>query len=719
MRFKSNYELEQIYVGQIVLNEIAKKTVDYIKQVVADKELPFNNIFGNKLRIKIPFKPLEEYSEYQDLLKIASSVKGFDSIDLKRKEIVRKIKLNPEYGMGEEKKQYIGIGKILAASKLPEERRKHILDWFAYFAPTLSESKDYSIVISRSPIDILRMGEIGTTGHCHEQGGSYFHCAIQEAKNGGPIAFVVKTTELNNYSEESFQYDEFFKDKERDVYGTYAISRLRIRRIAKESNLNVNFAVPETSVYGEQFGGFYESVKEFLMKKQESNFDLDQFIKDIENGEYVYTGGSYTDTDLNRLLNKMFDFKFKSQIDHYKEDALEEPDNYEHMDIPPSEDDLIREMEDRLNAYENNYDFDYFRPSFYVDSHMEDNRNFDIYYGYSAILSIDLTELNLDINYTIDINLDEHDIGILEDYDPNSKEVYNSRLPRGIDSELGLKLQQFFKILKISDKSGFVKSDLIKEITLVNNYNRSNLTFVCKAEEEISYDATDYDVFLRDLSEYDHYNEHEKLLNGIKVALAKSGLSKIDIPYASEEELEQELKYSELDSDKNEIKFDQFSIILTHDALEKYFLPKLGKPEVIEKHLKAANINFELDYSYKISVLLKKYIDEHFKPSTDDDNQMTFKSFYEAFFNNDLRDYDITLLTTSTQYMGHVFETLFNVNIKYDGFLTKPLKELLLFLDDSVDVIKQMVEYIYYYYCLEYRNHYVDNLHRIYGKWLE
>ena len=57
----------------------------------------------------------------------------------------------------------------------------------------------YSIVLSRHPIDVLRMSDISNIRSCHSEGSEYFHCALAEAKGHGPIAYLVKTEDLENH----------------------------------------------------------------------------------------------------------------------------------------------------------------------------------------------------------------------------------------------------------------------------------------------------------------------------------------------------------------------------------------------------------------------------------------------------------------------------------------------------------------------------------------
>jgi hypothetical protein len=56
---------------------------------------------------------------------------------------------------------------------------------------------DHHIILSRHPIDVLRMSDIGNIQSCHSEGSSHFQCAVAEAKGHGPIAYLVTQAELN------------------------------------------------------------------------------------------------------------------------------------------------------------------------------------------------------------------------------------------------------------------------------------------------------------------------------------------------------------------------------------------------------------------------------------------------------------------------------------------------------------------------------------------
>ena len=58
-------------------------------------------------------------------------------------------------------------------------------------------SENMHVILSRHPIDVLRMSDISNISSCHSEGHEYFHCAKHEAKGHGPIAYAVTEAELN------------------------------------------------------------------------------------------------------------------------------------------------------------------------------------------------------------------------------------------------------------------------------------------------------------------------------------------------------------------------------------------------------------------------------------------------------------------------------------------------------------------------------------------
>lgn len=99
------------------------------------------------------------------------------------------------------------------------------------------------IVVSRVPIDILRMSDHKKNGvdiwtSCHSPPGDgrnseMFSHAVEEAKSGGAIAYLVNKQELQEWlKEHDLQDPELFADEEREQGGIVPIARVKIKRLA-------------------------------------------------------------------------------------------------------------------------------------------------------------------------------------------------------------------------------------------------------------------------------------------------------------------------------------------------------------------------------------------------------------------------------------------------------------------------------------------------------
>ena len=56
-----------------------------------------------------------------------------------------------------------------------------------------AEQEIYSVIVSRHPVDVLRMSDFADMSSCHSVGGAYYQCAISEARNQGMIAYVAES----------------------------------------------------------------------------------------------------------------------------------------------------------------------------------------------------------------------------------------------------------------------------------------------------------------------------------------------------------------------------------------------------------------------------------------------------------------------------------------------------------------------------------------------
>jgi len=199
---------------------------------------------------------------------------------------------------------------------------------------TLKNDK-YSIIITRDPIDILRMSDFDDITSCHsppsrEGGGSYYKCVVAEAHGHGAVAYVVETEDLLHATntgniqsaEQEIQKGEIFADTNR--YGTEGditpLSRLRLRQVRyypeddvlnAQMGVGIELSVPETTTYGKKIPGLADRITKWAkeaQKEQMASISADGAADD----EHVYLkrfikfGGSYGDNSIETLISKLF-----------------------------------------------------------------------------------------------------------------------------------------------------------------------------------------------------------------------------------------------------------------------------------------------------------------------------------------------------------------------------------------------------------------------------
>ncbi len=322
-----------------VLNEISKKTYQEVISNMPDKPLPFDDkLFGGSgiKRIVIPYKNDEIDDLYEDLKNI-----GYE-VDKEKNSILKTTKTNQG-----DKKVPIKINKFLNkeihdfSKKIPQRikekieefiqsdtgnnyfridriinKLKHFDDDFDLENISLEEITKYlelrfivssledtqqnslSIVVSRAPIDVIRMSDFQNIQSCHSEGGSYWKCAIQETKTGGAVAFTVKTSDL---SKVNLQDEEIFYDPDRGIPGIKPLSRIRLRRFENKVD-GYSLAIPEIRMYGSKDNSFLTSLTKWSYKSQSERF----YGQLPEMNEFVLTGGSYRDNMSSELFNNFF-----------------------------------------------------------------------------------------------------------------------------------------------------------------------------------------------------------------------------------------------------------------------------------------------------------------------------------------------------------------------------------------------------------------------------
>jgi len=165
-----------------------------------------------------------------------------------------------------------------------------------------AKGKNLNVVISRAPIDVLRMSDHPTAPQkidsCHTEGKSEFACAVDEAQGTGLVAYVV---DMDSLKKVDLEDEEVFKDIDRDVKGITPYARIRLRRFENKED-GSEIAIPEHSVYGTQYKNLLDVVTDWAREAQEDVFEKKPRMKD-----YTLTGGAYRDTDDAELFNHFFD----------------------------------------------------------------------------------------------------------------------------------------------------------------------------------------------------------------------------------------------------------------------------------------------------------------------------------------------------------------------------------------------------------------------------
>ena len=207
------------------------------------------------------------------------------------------------------------------------------------------EGDTYSILITRHPIDVLRMSDFDDITSCHSPpsrggAGSFYKCAVAEAHGHGALAYIVRTSDLEqefgtrninaiNESSAFQQNEDFFYDEARDTGGEIEPEgRLRLRQVryfengtgnAKRHDEGAQLAIPEASTYGKSIPGFQSAVDKWLSGVQG---ELVRHIAGgwtdgkpkVDFGKFIKYGGSYQDNLIGSLVRKVFNREHEGEV---------------------------------------------------------------------------------------------------------------------------------------------------------------------------------------------------------------------------------------------------------------------------------------------------------------------------------------------------------------------------------------------------------------------
>jgi len=227
-------------------------------------------------------------------------------------------------------------------------------------------SDKYSIIISRHPIDVLRMSDFDDIQSCHSPGSrggdaQYYKCAVAEAHGHGLVAYVVENKNLQSAKEEHDDTDgakmsneefladldkydaELFWDPERQEGFVEPLSRVRLRKFVQPT-LSAQLAVPEARVYGQKFPSLAKTITKWARTAQKDTIDkiMDSknaedpdesaFVQDPDPGhaaaldlyKWERHGGSYSDTTADNMMRNLLNVPVMGtpRVDSSTEDSL-------------------------------------------------------------------------------------------------------------------------------------------------------------------------------------------------------------------------------------------------------------------------------------------------------------------------------------------------------------------------------------------------------------
>ncbi|HUW48613.1 MAG TPA: hypothetical protein VMW36_07715, partial [Patescibacteria group bacterium] len=380
---------------EALLRELTHSEYNKVVDVVSDideKDLSFDNIFHGKKRIVIPFSPgptgdikrlvdLFKENDWQLNVEEGTVSKNFET---QQGPQVRKIKVSKALtNLIRLKEKYVKAKEELAQDKafttFTQIRKDYPHPNVAYMdsreissllkhwnennnfykhnpEALQGETGKYSIVITRAPIDVLRMGDFDNITSCHSPpnrtpgsttGGGYYECAVAEARGHGPIAYVVENSDVP----EGFNWEEeeVFNDSSREIEGVTPISRLRMRKFTHNEK-EYELAIPDVRVYGAAFPTLVQSLVEFF-KTAQSDLPQPESLDVL-----TRWGGSYSDSEDGLILNNYYG---GSTYEDYEEALHNGDDEGDEEDFEELED--LESLEHKCKQIEIQFKTDEFK----------------------------------------------------------------------------------------------------------------------------------------------------------------------------------------------------------------------------------------------------------------------------------------------------------------------------------------------------------------------
>lgn len=281
----------------LVLSEIEQDVHQDAMQRMA-KKLPFTNLFGKGVtRVVVPYVA---YTDTHRQIDQELKQLGYDRVNWAKGEVSKTVPVHPKAPPGTRPKvQNTSLGK--AIMRLPG--REKLVDWWSRQKEHEKDQEQFSIVISRNPIDVVRMSDHKNIASCHSPGGGYWSNCLQEMKHGGLVAYLVRTEDITKLTPQQIaSKDDIFRDDDRDQDGIEPITRLRLRRFTYNDDNDINLAVPELRTYGKTNAEFQRQVTDWAKEKQQTILGNTR----LRARDFHRRGGKYSDNSDGELFNRFF-----------------------------------------------------------------------------------------------------------------------------------------------------------------------------------------------------------------------------------------------------------------------------------------------------------------------------------------------------------------------------------------------------------------------------
>ena len=221
-----------------------------------------------------------------------------------------------------------------------EQKRQEYDLWKSLYGEELA------IVLSRDPVDVIRMSDhpkaVQAIESCHSEGSGYFDCAVEEAEEGGMIAYMVRKSDIED---KDLDEGELFEDQDRGVKGIKPYARLRLRRFERPGRKppkseydpyeeghtpenspyydleddekwggDVEVAVPELRTYGASLPNLVDVVTSWAREAQPEFYRGDKEYP-TRASDWRITGGGYRDNPSAELFRNFFSSSDRTDAD--------------------------------------------------------------------------------------------------------------------------------------------------------------------------------------------------------------------------------------------------------------------------------------------------------------------------------------------------------------------------------------------------------------------